>query len=292
MGRHVSENESEEWVTAAESLKILEPILGYYSAAVRICERAFAGIIHARAEHFQTKNGVQQNVNIPKEFWWAKGQQALVQDWAAGDFSTWIDNSTHELKAFGVTFAKNDIERVLGPSRSSATIGAMPHLVPKVAPIANNRIFLVHGHDLGMRDSVALFLRGLGLEPIVLDEQANKGRTIIEKLESHSDVGFAVVLMTPDDEGISRRDKEANSKLKPKARARQNVVLEMGYFMAHLTRARVCGLTKGSIEIPSDLSGVLVVPIDQGDWKNRLAKELEDAGYTIDWRGAGVVRTA
>ncbi len=166
------------------------------------------------------------------------------------------------------------------PLTANTTVGKAP----------NNKVFLVHGHDHGARDTVTLALKNLGLEPIILDEQASKGRTIIEKLEGHSDVGFAVVLMTPDDEGRSLKEKATTPRGKPHGRARQNVILEMGYFMARLERKHVCGLTKGRVEIPSDLSGVVVISLDEADWKNRLAKELEGAEFQIDWAGVGLVR--
>jgi predicted nucleotide-binding protein len=155
---------------------------------------------------------------------------------------------------------------------------------------ANNKVFLVHGHDHGARETVARFIEKLGLDPIILDEQASTGRTIIEKLEGHSDVGFAVVLMTHDDEGRSLQEKAASPRGKPNPRARQNVILEMGYFMAHLGRDKVCGLTKGNIEKPSDLSGVVVISLDLADWKNRLAKEFEAVGFAVNWAGANLVR--
>lgn len=99
--------------------------------------------------------------------------------------------------------------------------------------VHSDRVFVVHGHDEGARESVARFLEKLGLEPIILHEQANRGRTVIEKIEGHRDVGFAVVLLTPDDQGCVE-----GGQLEP--RARQNVLLELGYFLGYLGRDRVC----------------------------------------------------
>jgi predicted nucleotide-binding protein len=96
----------------------------------------------------------------------------------------------------------------------------------------SRKIFIVHGHDNEAKVEVARFLERVGFEAIILHEQANRGRTIIEKVEMHSDVGFAVVLLTPDDEG----GKRGNS---TRPRARQNVVLELGYFIGRLGRDRV-----------------------------------------------------
>jgi predicted nucleotide-binding protein len=135
----------------------------------------------------------------------------------------------------------------------------------------------VHGHDEGSREAVARFLLQIGFEPIILNEQARQNRTVIEAVEAHGDVGFAVVLLTPDDEGSKKGET-------PKPRARQNVLLELGYFVGRLGRARVCVLTRGELEVPSDFGGVLYREFDDfGGWRSRLAQELTAAGYTIDW---------
>lgn len=151
-------------------------------------------------------------------------------------------------------------------------------ITPKLMPTRSNNVFIVHGHDGEARESVARFLSNLGLNPIILHEQANQGRTVIEKVEAQSDVGFAVVLLTPDDLG---KAKDAGE-LEP--RARQNVLLELGYFIGKLGRAHVCTLKKGNVEIPSDFAGVVWQAMDMGGgWKQALGRELEAAGYEIDW---------
>ena len=117
------------------------------------------------------------------------------------------------------------------------------------------------------------------MKPVILDEQANRGLTTIEKFESHSDVGFAVVLLPPDDEGALQGGEESG-----RHRARQNVIFELGFFIGRLGRERVCALTKGSVmEIPSDYSGVVYIPLDDsGAWRSRLVKELKSAGLDVD----------
>lgn len=138
-------------------------------------------------------------------------------------------------------------------------------------------VFIVHGHNEGVRESVARFLAKIGLNPIILHEKANRGMTIIEKIEQNSDVGFAVILLTPDDEGRVK-----NGELAP--RARQNVLLEMGYFFARLGRNRICVLKSGDLEMPSDFAGVVWTEMDDGGgWKEALARELEESGHEIDW---------
>jgi len=142
----------------------------------------------------------------------------------------------------------------------------------------SNKVFVVHGHDEGLKETVARFLEKLNLAPIVLHEKPNKGRTIIEKFSDYSDVHFAVVLLTADDEGKSIKSAK---QLKP--RARQNVVLELGFFLGKLGRAKVCALYEKGVEIPSDYEGVLFLPLEPHDsWKFSLVRELKAAGFSVD----------
>ena len=120
-GGFVGMPKEDDWVRAVDVVAMLKPIFTTYAAKMRICERAHAGMIHARAEQYQQCQRVFQNHDIPKEFWWAEGHEALEQDWAAGDFSTWIDRRI-QLKAFGVTFALADIEGLLPPNRGKAQV--------------------------------------------------------------------------------------------------------------------------------------------------------------------------
>lgn len=158
-----------------------------------------------------------------------------------------------------------------------ADLGETVPVSPSPALNGGRRVFLVHGHDDAVRLSAERFLRQLLLEPVVLSDRANEGRTIIEKFEHHSDVSFAVVLLTPDDVGAKA---DPVPELKP--RARQNVVLELGYFLGRLSRKRVCALHRGAVELPSDLHGVLYVSMDEADWKLKLAKEMRAAGLDVD----------
>lgn len=150
-------------------------------------------------------------------------------------------------------------------------------LVPKMPK--NNSVFLVHGQDEGAKHAVARFLEQLGVTPVILQEQINRGLTVIEKFEDFaSRAGFAVVLMTPDDYGH-----QAGHEQDKKPRPRQNVVLELGYFAAHLGRSKTLVLTKGELEMPSDIIGLVYERMDNGQgWKMRLAQELKSAGFTID----------
>lgn len=162
---------------------------------------------------------------------------------------------------------KADLED-LGPSLLAPVMKAS-------SSAGSSRVFLVHGHDEAVRETVARFLEKLGLQVIILHEQANSGRTIIEKIEHNSDVGMAVVLLTPDDVGS-----KAGGQVEP--RVRQNVLLELGYFIGALGRDKVCALRSGKVEIPTDFAGVVWTEMS-GEWKTALARELKQAGYAIDW---------
>jgi Predicted nucleotide-binding protein containing TIR -like domain len=148
-----------------------------------------------------------------------------------------------------------------------------------ISPITSSKdVFIVHGHDEVMKEKVARFLIELELNPIILHEKVNGGKTIIEKLEGNaSSVGFAVILLTADDEGRAKKETNYHD------RARQNVIFEMGLFMGLIGRSRVALLRAEGLEDPSDVSGLVYISIDSGDgWKMSLCDELKAAGYDVD----------
>lgn len=138
-----------------------------------------------------------------------------------------------------------------------------------------SKIFIVHGHDGELRQAVARIIENQNIEAIILSEKANLGRTIIEKFEDYSDVDGAICLFTSDDIGKAKKDDV------DKPRARQNVVLETGYFMGKLGRNHIVILADSGIEMPSDLSGVVYT--DTANWQIDLLKELKAIGYTVDF---------
>jgi predicted nucleotide-binding protein len=143
----------------------------------------------------------------------------------------------------------------------------------------SNKVFVVHGHDSLAKIDVARTLEKLGLEAIVLHEQPNEGKTIIEKFERDaSKVSFAVIVLSPDDIGYAKDKPDDKA-----PRARQNVVLELGFFCGALGRSRVCVLFKGSVETPSDYLGVVYIPMDDaGSWRFGLGRELKQANLPVD----------
>lgn len=141
-----------------------------------------------------------------------------------------------------------------------------------------NSVFIVHGHDGEAKERTARFVEKLGLKAIILHEQVSRGRTIIEKIEKYSNVGFGIVLYTPDDLGNVKPEAE-DGQLKP--RARQNVVLEHGFLMGKIGRENVVPLVVGNLELPNDIGGM--VYISDKSWQVDIAKEMKDAGYDIDF---------
>ena len=141
----------------------------------------------------------------------------------------------------------------------------------------NRKVFIVHGRDELLKTETARFLEKLNFEAIILHEQASAGKTIIEKIESYSDVGFGIILYTPCDEGklVGAED------FSP--RARQNVVFEHGFLIGKLGRSKVVALVKDNVETPNDISGVIYIPVDSAKaWQFSIAKELKASGFAID----------
>lgn len=153
--------------------------------------------------------------------------------------------------------------------------------------VDTRKVFIVHGHDELAKREAATVVYQLQLEPVILHEQINSGMTIIEKFEKHADVGFAIVLLTPDDLGYSAEEaiRSAAGGRAPlaRSRARQNVIMELGYFVGRLGRSKVCALHKNSVELPSDIQGIVYTPMDEaGKWRHDLAREILAAGFEVD----------
>lgn len=171
------------------------------------------------------------------------------------------------------------IDRTIGALEADGVNDLNQHLNESAnikKKVTSKNIFLVHGHDEALKETVARFLGKLGLEPIILHEQPSSGKTIIEKIETYTDVGYGVVLYTPCDVGAENA-KKANLK----NRARQNVVFEHGYLIGKLGRENVAALVKGEIETPNDISGVVYISYGN-EWEIDLVKELRSSGYQVD----------
>lgn len=193
------------------------------------------------------------------------GQDHTPETWRDGraEMAALIDSIEHHLSLLDV---------------SSEPTVAVAREVP-----TTSKVFIVHGHDKMMLNAIESFVNRIGLDAVVLAEEANRGRTLIEKFEEHGDVSFAVVLLSPDDVGRSASAHPDADKLRP----RQNVVLELGYFIGRLGRDRVAAMVDAGkdavVEYPSDIRGIAHIEFDvsNGNWKTELAREFRAAGLTI-----------
>lgn len=183
----------------------------------------------------------------------------------------WAIKNTDLLKVL----AENNILKSAG----EAPAQDMPENKPAEVGSKFNKdqMFIVHGQDEHAKNDVRSYVESKGLEPIILHLQASGGRTIIEKIDHYSNVGFGIVLYTECDVGAKR------DSLGYRWRARQNVVFEHGYLIAKLSRSRVVALVKGNVETPNDISGVVYITMDAANkWHSELDTELRNAGYAIE----------
>jgi len=189
------------------------------------------------------------------------------------------ENIFSEAKNVTSQFIKKPIERAKSQE-----------ILPLKVRTPSRNVFIVHGKDKTSLKELKTMLREFKLNPIVLHEQPSGSRTIVEKLEKYSNVGYAFVILTPDDIAGSRHKYDRQlKKIDIRAiedwreRARQNVILEFGYFMGLLGRDRVCCLYKGDVELPSDMHGIVYIPFKDSvnETRDKIAKELKAAGYEI-----------
>lgn len=147
------------------------------------------------------------------------------------------------------------------------------------------KVFIVHGRDEVSKANLEILLKEMGLEPIVLHRQADEGQTVIEKFEKHgSDVGYAFILLTPDEMAyLANEDSLPDNERKKEKRARPNVIFEFGYFVGKLTRNRVCCLYTGGVTLPSDLSGFVY---------KQYNNSVEEVAYSIqkDLKAVGILK--
>jgi hypothetical protein len=153
----------------------------------------------------------------------------------------------------------------------------LPSKPENLSAVDSRKVFVVHGHDHGSKETVARFLSKLDLVPIILHEQPNQGRTIIEKFEDYAGVSCAVVILSPDDIASSKGDPDVKED-----RARQNVIFELGFFVGTLGRDRTFALLLEDVTKPSDIEGVLYIPFKGDSWRIHLVRELKAAGLDVD----------
>jgi hypothetical protein len=165
-----------EWIPASTAYDLLDNA-NVGDLAVAICSRAFEGLVRATAQKFTWEDRPGRNgsgkhekldCEVPPKFWWAKGFNALESNWDTGDFSTWIDQ-TYEWKAFGVQFAKADIEAML-PKRIEQP--AAQQAEEEVIPSSGGEAVTSRARNLAHDHPFAAAMAALKLAKISADERA------------------------------------------------------------------------------------------------------------------------
>lgn len=186
-----------------------------------------------------------------------------------------IDKKIHRLDSI--------IERLeLIPLGNSVT--PTPQEKTGAAGAKSNKVFVVHGHDEISKTNLEVFLHEIGLEPVVLHRQADVGLTVIEKFEKHSDVGYAFILLTPDEVAyLAAEQAKPDQDRVREYRARPNVIFEFGYFVGKLGRSKVCCLYTGNVSLPSDVSGMIYKRFERSieEVAYGIIKDLKASGYRV-----------
>lgn len=238
----------DEWVTASEAVTILKSIMPEYSARIRICKRAHEGLIRARAMQFNIGTRVFRDRDVPSEFWWAEGHEALEQDWPVGDFSTWIKDGRIQLKAFGVKFARADVELLL-PNRPPLAVST-----PTPAP-AGTKIFIGHGRASAWRELKDFIHDRLGLPWDEFNRVPVAGVANIARLsEMLDDAAIALLVMTAEDELADGA-----------VQARTNVVHEAGLFQGRLGFTKAIVLLEEGCNEFSNIHGLGQIRFPKGN---------------------------
>ncbi|MES2764669.1 MAG: nucleotide-binding protein [Bacteroidota bacterium] len=213
--------------------------------------------------------------------WFARCERFLKEIF--GDMDSYTQNFQNSAERGTADSVKSGIEILKAAKDDLPNLGlaSFNKDSEQLPTFLKRKVFIVHGHDEAMKESVARFLEKLDVEAIILHEQPDKGRTIIEKFEDQSlEANFAIVLFSPDDYGFPK-DFPKQKRLRP----RQNVVFELGYFIGKIKRKNVIVLFKEGvdIEILSDFQGMVYKIFDNhGGWQLKLANELIAAGLEID----------
>jgi len=242
---------NDEWISASKALDLLGRRLG---SRIAICTRAHAGMVKARAKRFIQASKKFDNVEVPSEFWWAKGHEALDQDWQTGDFDTWIDHKCH-WQAFGVEFLRSDIE-------------SMSTVRKKEPKMAGNKVFIGHGRSLLWLHLRNFLQSRLGLIVDEFNVEPTAGITTKERLEEMLDEAmFAFLVMTAEDEQPDGTK-----------RARENVIHEIGLFQGRLGfRKAIVMLEHGCNEF-SNIAGVGEIRFGKSD----IESKFEEVRQTLE----------
>ncbi|MEV7989325.1 nucleotide-binding protein [Micromonospora sp. NPDC085948] len=190
-----------------------------------------------------------------------------------------VEGFIQSLQNDGWTIASGRLER--GQlSKQNGEVRIPEHSRVRSDLNTSRRVFIVHGRDNTLKNHVTRAVHEFRYEPCILGSTPNRGQTVIEKLAAEAqDAAFAIVLLTPDDEG-----RLAGETGKLEARARQNVIFEWGFLIGLIGRNRVAAMSRGDVDLPSNLLGIACIKVtdDSDGWKMRLVREMRAAGLDID----------
>jgi predicted nucleotide-binding protein len=261
----------EEWISAAAALALLG--MNYQDATRTICKRAHADLIKARAARFIRSGQPSDNVDVPSEFWWAEGERALTQNWETGDFETWVNSGLIQLQAFGVTFRRSDIEKVIPTLETSAREAALERIDQRKRKMTatGKTVFIGHGRAAiwgelkdFLKDRLHLGVQEFNSVPVA-------GMTTTSRLKVMLDsVAFAFLIMTAEDE---QPDGEV--------RARENVVHEAGLFQGRLGFEKAIILREEGCEEFSNIQGLNQIRFP----KNKISSVFETIRQVLEREG-------
>lgn len=220
-------------------------------------------------QSFVSQGEIPGDFDSAKALAYTKYKQAAV----SGDVSNLLFDITGEGDMENGLYSLNRMLLEYLEEAMKDIVNANPEITDNtVEKTQGHTVFIIHGHDEALKDAVQLFLEVAGVNYVVLHQRPDKGRNIIDKLiQEGYTANYAIALLSPDDDLASGK------------RARQNVILEIGYFMGLLGKERVRLLVKGDVDIPSDLHGVLYTKFtNDSHWKSKMAQELQAVGIRVN----------
>ena len=241
-----------EWMSAKEALQSLLSLKMNYSDAVStICTRALAGLIKARANVFIDNDERHSDADVPPQFWWARGEGGLTQNWDVGDFETMAPDFGGQLRAFGVKFRRQDVEQL---KPASTTGNPAPPPAPTQRP-TRQTVFIGHGRSREWLELEKFLRDSLRLTVLEFNSVSAAGVQTGDRLkEMLAQADFAFLIMSGEDE-------QATGKFNP----RLNVVHEAGLFQGRLGFERAIILREEGCEDFSNVGGLGEIHFPKGD---------------------------
>jgi predicted nucleotide-binding protein len=218
---------------------------------------------------------------LSKEYsWWGIGVIPMGRESLGQRIARHHESITDKLRRLDSIVERLELYP-LAPSVQSTEVAKH---APYEVSTRSKKVFVVHGHDEVAKTNLEVFLHEIGLEPIVLHRQADEGLTVIEKFEKHADVGYAFILLTPDEVAyLAKEESLEDAARRKEKRARPNVIFEFGYFVGRLGRSKVCCIYTGDVALPSDVNGLIYKRFEKSveEVAYGIMKDLKASGYDV-----------